>query len=348
MVKPAEKTRARVEKLTALLEGKKHLLIVMQDNPDPDAIASAVALRELAHKLSKVICSIAHSGTVGRAENRALVRYLGLNLRFFEDIDLKQFDLIGLVDTQPRTGNNPLPEGAAADIVIDHHPYRRATSKAKLIDIRSGYGATATILYEYLREAKITPDITLATAIIYAIRSDTQDLGLEASKADIEAIRELYPLANKRMLSQIQRGQVQREYFQILAAGLHNARIYGNCLITGLGDIVIPDMIGEMADLMLRDDEVKWVMCYGYYDQKLLISLRTSETGKRADKIVHQIVARRGTGGGHDTIAGGRIDLKKGTKTEKEKLEKAIREKFLNILGVEGNGGEHLIKKNGK
>ena len=109
-MKPANKTGPRVEKLIQLLKGKGNLLIVMQDNPDPDSIASAVGLRRFANNTAGVQCSITHSGTIGRSENRALVNYLSLNLHQISNIDFKKFDLIAMVDTQPGTGNNSLPE----------------------------------------------------------------------------------------------------------------------------------------------------------------------------------------------------------------------------------------------
>ena len=63
---------SRLEKLSAVLDGAKSLLIVMQNSPDPDAIAAAAGLREIANELHGVSCSVAHSGAVGRAENQAL------------------------------------------------------------------------------------------------------------------------------------------------------------------------------------------------------------------------------------------------------------------------------------
>jgi len=344
LVKRDAKTRAKVEKLARILNGKSNLLIVMQDNPDPDSIAAAVALRKLANTLAQVQCSIAHGGTVGRGENRALVRYLNLNLRPFDQIVLERFDLTAMVDTQPGAGNNSFPPAQVPDIVIDHHSIRRITRSAQLADVQRGYGATATILFEYLCHAAITPDVPLATALLYAIRSDTQDLGTEAAHADIEAIGALYPIANKRILSHIQRGKVQREYFHLLARAIETARIYDNCIITYLGEITIPDIVGEVADLLLRDDHATWALCYGRFREKLLLSIRTSDTTKRADIVMRQVVARRGTAGGHDTIAGGQIPLTKGTKTELAKIERAIRRKLLKSLGIEEHHAQSLTK----
>jgi nanoRNase/pAp phosphatase (c-di-AMP/oligoRNAs hydrolase) len=342
-MKPTSKTRQRVERLIRLLKGKGNLLIVMQDNPDPDSIAAAVALRRFANSTAGVQCSIAHSGTVGRGENRALVSYLGLKLHQMRDIDFKKFDLIGMVDTQPGTGNNSLPESQLPDIVVDHHPCRRLTRSAPLIDIRSGCGATSTILSEYLHEAQIVPDTPLATALLYGIRSDTQDLGREATQADIEAIEWLYPLANKRMLSEIQRGSVPKEYFQMLAVALKNARIYGNAIVTSLGPIDNPDMIGEVADLLLREDQTTWTMCMGLFKGKILISLRTIDESNKAGTVVKRLIARRGTGGGHQTYAGGQIPLKQNTQAELSRMERQLRQKFIRLIGADEHQAVKLI-----
>jgi len=343
-MKAAEKTSSKLQKLTELLAGKSYLLVVMQDTPDPDSLAAAVALRRLAKSQPNVQCSIAYGGTVGRGENRALVKYLGLNLRLCEEVDYGKFDLIATVDTQPGAGNNSLPNTVLPDIVIDHHPIRRQTRMVPFTDIRSGYGATSTILVEYLIEAGITPDTPLATALLYGIRSDTQDLGREASRADIEAIEFLYPFANKRMLSIIQRGEVPRVYYQMLADALRNACVQGPAIVTELGDVDNPDMIAEVADLLLRDDETTWTMCTGYWNNRMLISVRTSEESNLAEKVIKHVVARKGTGGGHLTYAGGQIPLTKGTKKEREALEKDVLRKFLEAIGAGDGQGVPLVR----
>ena len=324
-----KKTEIKLAQLKAVLEDHKTMLIVLQDNPDPDAIASAVALRRLANTLANVQCSIAHGGTVGRAENRALVKYLGLNLRPIQQIDIAQFELFAMVDTQPGTGNNSLPDIIEPDIVIDHHRCRPSTRHCRFFDVRSRCGATATILYEYLQVAGIKPEIPTATAMLYAIRSDTQDLGRDATKADIRALTRLYLIANKRMLSQIQRGKVRRDYYRMLADALTNAQVYANAIVTDLGQIENPDMIAEVADLLLRDDQTDWVMVYGISQDKMLISLRTYQENACADKVIRHLVSRRGTGGGHPSYAGGQIPLGKLTGKGIEKLKKTLINRFL-------------------
>lgn len=343
-MRAAEKTGSKLQRLTELFVGKTSLLIAMQDTPDPDSLAAAVALRRLAKGLGNAQCSIVCGGTVGRAENRALVRYLGLNLRSYAEIDFRKYDLIAMVDTQPATGNNSLPETVVPNIVIDHHPIHRRTRTVAFTDVRSSYGATSTILVEYLIEAGITPDVPLATALLYGIRSDTLDLGRESSLFDAEAIGFLYPFANKRMLGVIQRGKVPRGYYQMLADALRNARVQGPAILTELGDIDNPDMIAEVADLLLREDETTWTMCTGYWNGKLLISIRTSEEGNLAGKVMRHVVGRKGTGGGHLTYAGGQIPLMEGTAAEREEIEEHIEKRFLDAIGADGDPGIRLVR----
>jgi len=343
-MKAAEKTGSKLQRLTELLVGKTYLLIGMQDSPDPDSLAAAVALRKLANNLGNLQCSIVCCGAVGRGENRALVKYLGLNLRCYTELAYDKYDLVAMVDTQPGTGNNSLPEGVLPDIVIDHHPIRRLTRTVEFTDIRSSYGATSTILVEYLIEAGITPETPLATALLYGIRSDTQDLGREASRADIDAIEFLYPFANNRMIGEIQRGKVPRVYYQMLADALKNARVQGPAIITELGDVDNPDMIAEVADLLLREDETTWTLCTGYWKDKMILSLRTSQEGNLAGKVMKHMVARRGTGGGHQTYAGGQIPLVKGTKAEREEIERHVEKHFLKAIGAEGQPGGKLVR----
>ncbi len=184
----------------------------------------------------------------------------------------------------------------------------------------------------------------LATALLYAIRSDTQDLGRQAIRADIEAISLLFPLANKRMLSEIQRGRLQREYFKLLSYALQHARIFGNAIITRLPDVNIPDMVGEVADLLLRDDEAEWALCYGSSCQKILLSIRTSQSNIKAEEVIRSIVSEVGTGGGHETIAGGQMPLGEGTKAELRRLEGLIRRRFLKAVCADRSRGRKLVE----
>lgn len=340
----SRKTRKKLTMLREIFQTNQTLLIVLQDNPDPDSIASALILRRLANCLANIQCSIVYGGRIGRAENRALVRYLSVHLRAASEIDFSSYDLVAMVDTQPWAGNNSLPEQMEPDIVIDHHKCRRRTRQCRFTDIRSRYGATVTILYEYLQAAGIEIDSALATAILYAIRSDTQDFERDTTQADLDVVMAVYPLANKRMLGQIQRGRVEREYFQMLSDGLRNARVCGPAVVSYLGAVNNPDMIGEIADLLLRDDETEWAVCYGLFDGRILISIRTSAESPRADRVVRHIIGRKGTGGGHPHYAGGQIPAVNGDPLQIRRLERRILRRFLEAVGAVGAKEQKLIQ----
>ena len=184
-------TQERLNLLDQAIGDSDRVLILPHNDPDPDAIASAVALRHLLAQRLGVEVNIAYKGIIGRAENKALVRYLGYPLRRLTGSDLRQPLPIALVDTQPGAGNNALPSKSTATIVIDHHPWPEVTAAARFVDVRSDVGATSTILTEYLQAAGIEPSPPLATALFYGIKTDTMGLGRGASPADTAMVPDL-------------------------------------------------------------------------------------------------------------------------------------------------------------
>jgi nanoRNase/pAp phosphatase (c-di-AMP/oligoRNAs hydrolase) len=337
---------SRLAKLSSVLEGAKSMLIIMQNSPDPDAIAAAVALREIANELHGVPCSIAHSGTVGRAENLALLKYLGLNTRTLEDLGLERFDRLGMVDAQPGAGNVNFDPSVRLDIVIDHHPIRRETRSARFTDIRSRYGATSTILYEYLREAGIEIPTPLATALVHGIRSDTQDLGRESTRADIDAFLDLYPTANAKVLGRIVSAPLPRSYFSKLQGAISRATIHGNRIVSYLGELDSQEMIAEAADLLLRVEGMRWSMCLGMIDGWLHMSLRSTDREQHAGKIARNLGGRRGFGGGHHTLAAAQIPLpiENDSPIQVARMVRSLIKRFLRATGGVSENPEPLCE----
>jgi nanoRNase/pAp phosphatase (c-di-AMP/oligoRNAs hydrolase) len=342
-----KKVREKLEKLLAVLKGKRTLLIVMQDFPDPDAIAAAAALRELVRANQDVTTTLACGGFVGRAENRALLKYLGLNIKSLDSITPEQFGAIALVDTQPGAGNNALGREIVPDIVIDHHPMRSQSRQSAFFDIRRRYGATSTILYEYTVVAGVDLPLPVATALLYGIRSDTADLGREAVQEDIDAYLALYPNCNKRVLGRIAMARVPRSYFHAIAMGLNNAHSAGNCVYTLLGSVDTPDIVSEIADLLLRDEETTWALCVGAYGNQLLLSMRTSDLQANAGKIMSRVVGRSGTGGGHSVMAGGQIPIASQDPAVFHKKAHAAVNRYLRVLGNAGIAPASLMGDSG-
>ena len=212
----------------AALAGRKSLLIYTHDNPDPDSLAAALGLGRLAQHELGVTVTAAHGGIVGRAQNRAMVENLKMQLTPVERIDTNAFDTIALVDSQPETGNNSLPPGHRIDIVIDHHPPRPGSARAPWCDIRPDLGATSTIVFEYLRRRAVPIDTPLATAFFFALRTETRDLGRESTEAERRAYLALVPLVDHALLYRINHPKVPRAHFAALDRALRSALVFGD------------------------------------------------------------------------------------------------------------------------
>ena len=277
-------TRRRLEELSSYLgkrTGAGRWLVLTHDNPDPDSIAAAAALSKLLRRVFKRRVTTAYGGMIGRAENQEMVKVLGIKLSHLKYLNWRNYKHFALVDCQPRTGNNQLPERIVPDLVFDHHPIRRATQQVPFVDIRTEYGATATIMAEYLLATEVDISRRNATALVYAIRSETQDFGREYSVIDKKVYDHLHPLADIRALSRIQNPRLPLSYYRILHQGLKKLESVGTLVVSHLGPIEQPDIVPEVADLTLRLQGMTWSLCTGVFGDRLYLSIRT--TNSRAD-----------------------------------------------------------------
>ena len=299
----------QLDSLFEAINGANRVLILPHNDPDPDAIASAVALRYLLAEKWGIEGYIAYRGIIGRAENKALVRYLGHPLHWLTGSDLRQSVPIALVDTQPGAGNNALPPESPVAIALDHHPWRESTAVARFADVRPELGATSTILTGYLQAADLDLPPSLATALFYGIKTDTMGLGRGATSDDIAAYFYLQPGIDIEALVQIERAQVPVEYFEKLATTLQAAQIYDNVIISYVDSMNRPDLAAEMADLLLRLEGIEWVICMGTYEDNLILAVRTRSRWGGAETLAQGIVGDRGSAGGHGAMAGGQVPL---------------------------------------
>lgn len=330
---PAEPAQTPLSRLLASVEGCKKVLIVTHDHPDPDAISSAAALRYLLKKLSGIRCKIAFGGSVVRPENRAMLKQLKIKIVPIQQIKLSAYRCFALVDTQPKAGNNSLPHRITPSIVIDHHPPKPATKEAKFADLRPNYGATATLLTEYLLESGLPIPVHLATALFYGIASETQDLGREAGEPDNQAYLTLFPKVNKRILSNIRYARVSRNYFQTLETGLRNSFTYKNVIGSRLGEVSSQDVVPLIADLLVRLERMSWAIVLGRFDGRLFLSARSNNTRARCGQLLRRVLGKRGSAGGHDMMAGGSVPLNDKKPEEIDALESELIRRFMVQVG---------------
>jgi nanoRNase/pAp phosphatase (c-di-AMP/oligoRNAs hydrolase) len=340
-------SKSRLKRMIQAVEGSRRILVLTHDNPDPDAIASAWALGRILKRMTKLKVSLAYSGIVGRTENRTMIDVLRVPIKPVTPESLAAADAIALVDCQPGAGNISLPTERSVHIVLDHHPIRRRTRRAPFYDVRSDSGATATLASEYLEAAEIRPDRRLATALFYAIRTETQNLGRQTSVTDVRHFTKLFPLVDNVALSRIELAPISRGYFAIVDRAIDGTRIYQDRLtVTTLGKVQTPDVVAQFADLMVRLEGVRWSLAMGRHNQSLLLSMRTNKVGANAGKIISRIVGQDGSAGGHGMMAAGRIQLPSPTRDAFDKLEKSLRRRALEVLKIKGRGIP-LVRTNG-
>jgi len=328
-------TRQRLEELSHYLERRASAgrwLVLTHDNPDPDSIAAAAALTKLLRRRFHRRVTTAYGGLIGRAENQEMVRVLGIKLSRLKYLNWSHYKHFALVDTQPRTGNNQLPDNTAPDLVFDHHPIRRATRDAAFADIRVDYGATATILAEYLLASELEVNKRNATALVYAIRSETQDFGREYSAIDKAIYDQLHPLADIRALARIQNPRLPLSYYRVLHQGLKRLESVGTLVISHVGEVEQPDIVPEIADLMLRLQGKTWSLCTGVFADRLYLSIRTTNPRADAGRLMRRLLGRRGKGGGHGMMAGGWMPLDKAGDDGLESLQNSLATRLAKYL----------------
>ncbi len=317
-----------VSTLRALFKDAEKVLLLLQDDPDPDGIASALALRAILGR-NRLSAPIGSFGLVTRPENVAMVTALDVEVIRVEKDELDQFDKIALIDLQPyHSPDIPLE----IDAVIDHHP-RRSNYKATFKDIRPRYGATSTILTEYLLASHTTISQRLATALLYGIKTDTQLFGKDNTPQDVDAFASLYPLANHALLRRIDRPQIPRSDIASISAALTDAIIIDNIIFAHMGPLTREDVIPYFADLCLEIENAEWSVASGVFEGQLIMSVRNYGLGRSAGEVVKAAFEKYGSAGGHKAMAKAVIPLEN---LPPECLEHApwISETFLEALNT--------------
>jgi nanoRNase/pAp phosphatase (c-di-AMP/oligoRNAs hydrolase) len=330
--------RVKLERMIQVAQGHKKALVLTHDNPDPDSLASAMALAQLLRERADVAeVTVGYSGLIGRAENMALVKVLRLPVVPIAQLDLDAFDLLGLVDTQPPTGNHAVPPRLRkeVDIVIDHHPLRDESLEAPFADVGGDFGSTSTMLVEYLRAARLEPSVEVATALFYGLKADTRDLGRETTPTDIDSYLWLFPRMDKQLLGQIEHPELPARYFQMYHTAYERAKVYGDtAIVTDLKEVYSPDMVAEVAERLMFLEGMKWSLAYATFRNQLFLSLRVKDRRMNAGRLIREIcVDYGGSAGGHGSMAGARIPLS-GRAHQRKAIKRELVERFLQAFGV--------------
>lgn len=318
----------KVERIRSLFAESKKIHILLQHDPDPDAIGSALALRELLGR-NRATTPIVTFGEITRPENLAMIRLLDIQIDRINYEDLhKGGARLALVDVQPPYFDRAL---GRVDLVVDHHP-RRAAFKARFADLRTAYGATSTIFTEYLRAVGMEPSQRLATALVYGIKTDTLFLERGSNLADLSAFNFLYPLANKAMIARIERPALPREDLEAMGRALSRLQVDSGVAVIHLGEINREDVISQIAEFCLQIEGVDWAVVSGLVKDRVVISVRNVGYVKSAGEIMKKLYDDIGSAGGHRAMAKAVVPLERFKARFGEVSERVIREALLPLI----------------
>ena len=294
----------KLEHLREVCEGTSTVNVIIYANPDPDALASALALRKLVETASRKV-NIGYTGAVGRPENASMIRQLRIPALPISEEEAARCDLIALVDSQPQFFKDfHLPR---CDIVIDHHPIPDQIP-AGFVDIRPNYLSTSSIMTEYLRAAGVRLTRNLASALYYGLRTDSRHFMDNLSSGDIEAITWLRRKADRAIVRRIEFSQFSPEGLDYFSIALVRRRLVKGVMFSHLGPVPFFDVCVQVADFFIRVEDVSWALVTGVVGDTLVVVFRNDGLKKDAGLLARTAFGNKGSAGGHKSM--GRAQVK--------------------------------------
>lgn len=317
---------AQLRTLRSIFQDQERVLLLVQYDPDPDAVASALAMRTLLGR-NKLSAPIATFGRVTRPENLAMLKLLDIEVIQIGREDLGEYNRIVLLDVQPSHFREELPP---VHVIIDHHP-ENESAVCLFKDIRPNYGATSTILQEYLHAGDVKITQKLATALLYGIKTDTLLLEREAIENDLRAFSILYPMANHRLIRRMERPQLPKEDLSVLSRAFHKPYIIDDVIHVHLDDLSREDIVPYIADFCLEVEGIEWAVVSGVYDRKVVVSARNYGTTRSAGELMRAAFSPYGSAGGHRSMAKAVIPLDSLDEKDAKDPQRFVRRRFLEV-----------------
>lgn len=314
-------------------------------NPDPDSLGSMMGLSHLVRSRLKKPVRMTRDGLISRAENRAMVDLLKIDLIAVEDVDWKDTNAVVMVDSQPGTGRHTIDSRIPIYAVIDHHDTGGNLEGIPYIDIRRNVGATCSLVTSYLQEQGVPIPTRLATALLYGIETELSGYPREACSIDDRAQVALYPLADKDLMARIRNARLPQRHFECLLRALQSSFIYDRLIISWINELPQPELAAEVSDFLIRLDAVDWAVTAGVYQDQLILSVRAAVEQACAGEMLKKVVGSLGAAGGHDRRAGGAIPLASKAPSAIEQMQSTLRRRFLKALSIAECRGQRLVSK---
>ena len=297
--------RLKVQQYQRFFSDADRVLILLHNDPDPDALASGLALRSLLHRTRQTAIIGALQG-VTRPENQRMLHLLDIQIEVVTAEQLGEFARVAMVDVQPHYFAGQINR---VDLVIDHHP-EQSDYTAMFKDVRSDYGSTSTILTEHLRAVDANISERTATAMLYAIKSDTLFFNRQANRVDIDAFSYLYPLADATLIRKMEGAEITMERLEYVLKAKRHGRLEKQIFCAFVGTCPREDFIPYLADFYLQLEETRWTIIAGIVNDSLVISVRNLGYSRNAGEFVRRYFGALGNAGGHRQMAKAVVPLR--------------------------------------
>ena len=333
----------KAEQLANVIDGTDgRLAILTHDNPGPDTIASAVALRAISHS-HDVESDILYNGEIGHREDRAFVNILGIELLTRSEVDLAEYDTIALVDHAKATD---APIDRPVDVLVDHYE-PEIEYDATFSDVRPNVSSTSTILTKYVQELDLGLSEAVATALLYGIRAETLDFKRDTRPADLTAAAYLYPFADHDTLEQVESPSMSPETLDVLAEAIGNREVRGSHLVSNAGFVRDRDALARAAQHLLNLEGITTTAVFAISEDTIHLAARSKDIRLNIRRVLEDAFGDDGEAVGHSTDASVEIPLgiftgietsERNRETLLSLTEEAVRRRLFAEMGVESNG----------
>ena len=301
---PRSTARERLRQFWDVFQKDDDVLVVI--NADPDALASALAVKRLLRYRVKSV-AIGYPNEVRRLSNITMMEVLKIQAKRLQNLKLNDYTKKVMLDSQPL--HLPVFENIQFDAVIDHHPLTN-NWEATYVDIRPDYGANASIMVEYLRAADLKPSVPLATALFYAIKVDTHNFEKKARIADAISFKYLFNIANKNLVRKIELSELRKSELPYFKTALAEMKVSKKRLYAHVGRVRSPDILVIIADFLNQVHDISWVLVSGIHGERLVVIFRCDGYKRNAGKLAEKIFGEFGSAGGHREAARAEVPLK--------------------------------------
>ena len=347
-----KETELNYKKLMDIIRPDDSMVFLMQGSPDPDVIASAMALHEVIRQKKGLAKSVfVSTDPLVRQQNKEFVSFMRLHIHLINQVDLNSYRLIALLDAQPSFLDDAL-KLIKPHIVFDHHP-REGNWQADMEDIRPDYGALSSVLTEYLLCARVKIPRNLHTALLYGIKSDTDNFDRATIIEDIRAYTYLTKRANMQLIRRIELNQTPVRFLKYYDHAFHHVNNFHGRRVCYLGGVESADVCVQVADFYLRIIGTYYVVVAGIVGDRFIIILRGDGYRQDCGAIAQRAFGFIGKGGGHKSAARMEVPLetlkeKLGSDLSQRNVDRFLFQSLRRDQKSDSVKGEHSTKNAGK